>query len=334
MVSANGVSVIVCCHNSTMRLPETLKYLALLIVKDDIDWEVVLIDNNSTDGTSEVAKELWEKYNGPVPMNIFFEKEAGLSHARIKGINEANFEYLIFCDDDNWLKSDFVIKAFEIINSNPEIGALGGYGVVASDVEIPVWFNNYQGNFAVGAQSLDSEDVTKRGYLWGAGLVTRRSLIKKLLDSGFFFYCSGRKGGSLLAGDDSELCKWIILAGYKLWYSELLGFYHYMPEGRLKKDHLIKMLEGFKLSNYYLFRYNRLISLTNQNLTVLKSMLLAGKYFMGLIVFNLFRNSAKVENYKIQLQVLLPNYSYFRFDEVTYEIKGAYGNYLATQEDN
>ena len=54
-----GVSVVICCHNSTERLSPTLAHLAAQQVPDGVDWEVLLIDNMSTDGTADMARSLW-----------------------------------------------------------------------------------------------------------------------------------------------------------------------------------------------------------------------------------------------------------------------------------
>ena len=92
-------SVIVCCYNSAPRLRETLLHLAQQEVTEGFNWEVVLVDNNSTDGTAEVAQSLWAKYGNPVPLRIVKEHTPGLSYARKKGVEESKGELLVFCDD-------------------------------------------------------------------------------------------------------------------------------------------------------------------------------------------------------------------------------------------
>ena len=54
-----GISIIICCYNSAKRLHETLKHLALQQVSDTIHWEVILVNNNSTDATTQIALEIW-----------------------------------------------------------------------------------------------------------------------------------------------------------------------------------------------------------------------------------------------------------------------------------
>ncbi len=57
-VISKGVSVVVCCYNSAPRLPETLMHLFAQIVNPDIKWEIIIINNASTDDTLEVAQAI------------------------------------------------------------------------------------------------------------------------------------------------------------------------------------------------------------------------------------------------------------------------------------
>src|SRR5438874_1022703 len=99
----DGISVIICCYNSSARLPKTLEYLASQEVPLNIYWEVIIVNNNSSDDTVIVAQKEWAKYKLRVPFKVVDENVAGTIHARKRGIAEASYELLLFCDDDNWL---------------------------------------------------------------------------------------------------------------------------------------------------------------------------------------------------------------------------------------
>ena len=71
-----GVSVVICCHNSAKRLPETLAHLAAQDVPVGTPWEVIVVDNCSTDGTSEVASRTWAS-RMTVPLRVVREERAG-----------------------------------------------------------------------------------------------------------------------------------------------------------------------------------------------------------------------------------------------------------------
>ena len=65
-----GVSVIVCCYNSAERLPETLKYLSMQNVPENMPWEIIIVDNNSTDSTNDVAMEIWNGFKKDISCRI------------------------------------------------------------------------------------------------------------------------------------------------------------------------------------------------------------------------------------------------------------------------
>src|SRR4051794_7116729 len=102
-IEEKAISIIICCYNSSKRLPATLKHIAQQKMRSNILWEVIVVDNNSADDTKEVAVREWRKYNLSVPFKVVTEQKQGLIHAREKGYAEAAYQLLLFCDDDNWL---------------------------------------------------------------------------------------------------------------------------------------------------------------------------------------------------------------------------------------
>ena len=57
----NGVTIIICCYNSAQLLPPTIKHIAEQKNQDNIDWELTVVNNNSTDDTGQVARQEWDK---------------------------------------------------------------------------------------------------------------------------------------------------------------------------------------------------------------------------------------------------------------------------------
>lgn len=238
----NGVSIIICCHNSAGRIAETLKHLWIQETAD-FSLEIVLVDNNCADDTVDVAKREWIASGQCIPLKIVGESVPGLSAARIKGLRAADFEYAIFCDDDNWLGCDYVKRAFDVMVGDPGIGVLGGSSTANSDVDLPAWFELVKENYAVGLQSAGGAgDVSTRGYLWGAGMVFRKSALESMIGRGVTSVLSDRKGKELSSGGDSEICKWFLLIGYSLWYDPELKFTHFLESDRLTKEYYAQMI--------------------------------------------------------------------------------------------
>ncbi len=251
----DGVSVVICCYNSSERLPETLKHLLAQQDSDRIPWEVVLVDNGSTDGTQATAQHLWTSQS-IASLNIVSESRQGLNFARDRGAWEAKYEFVCFVDDDNWVNSDWVANIFKIMTGDPSITACGGSTRAVFETTPADWFKKYEGHFAIGSQGNDTGEITdKRGRLWGAGLTIRRSSWLKLVKNGFRHLTADRQGTELCSGGDSELCYALSLAGGKLWYDPALKLDHYIPSARLTWSYARKLHRGFGSSSIHLDPY-------------------------------------------------------------------------------
>lgn len=233
-------SIIICCYNSSSRITQTLTYLAKLKYPKEL-CEIILVDNNSSDDTSEIAISCWEEQKAPFSLIVVKESNAGLAYARKAGVLASKHDYGIFCDDDNWLERNYLVKANEIFSQNENIGLIGGASSAITSIDLPPWFYKYAEMFAVGIQSLRSGDVTHRKYLWGAGLCFRAGLMRRLYRS-VEPQVSGRKGALLLSGDDGEICAWTIFSGLRLYYDEDLKFYHYIEDNRLSNSYFKKFI--------------------------------------------------------------------------------------------
>ena len=250
-----GVSVIICCHNSAARLPETLRHLAAQRVPSDLSWEVVVVDNGSTDNTADAAISSWPK-DGPAPLRVVPEPELGLSHARERGRHEARYAFISLVDDDNWVAPDWVAVVNEVLTSHPEVAACGGDIEAVCETGPPRWFASQQRNFATGAQGTCSGYIADTpGYLFGAGLSIRRSAWENLLHGGFKQVVGDRKGAGSLGGGDLELCFALRLAGWKLWYDPRLKLRHFIPNQRLRWSYLRRLYRGTGVVGVHLAPY-------------------------------------------------------------------------------
>jgi glycosyltransferase involved in cell wall biosynthesis len=250
-----GVSVIICCHNSAERLPTTLAHLSAQKVPAGLPWEVLVVDNASSDATTEVARQHWPK-EARAPLRVVSEPQPGLTHARQRGFTEARYEIINFIDDDNWVCPEWVATVSDLMTAHADVGACGGIGEAVRETDLPWWFEKFQGHFAVGPQSADAGDVTwTRGYLWGAGLAVRKAAWSQLIEKGFHSLLTDRQGTSLSAGGDTELCFALRSAGWRLWYEPRLRFKHLLPAERLRWSYLRGLHRGFGAAEAVLDAY-------------------------------------------------------------------------------
>ena len=258
-----GISVVICCFNSKTRITPTLQHL---YNQRDIPlncWEVIVVDNCSTDNTAEKAMEVWGSFTPKNPnFKVVSEPNPGLSAARQKGIDESHFDNVLFCDDDNWLDEKYLSIALNIMQNNPSIGALGGTGIPVFEKEEPpyYWTNQYRG-LATGEQSKIDGDITdERGVLYGAGMIVNKAAYTDLKEKfKFQFISSDRIGNSLISSGDHELCLALRKIGYRIFYSKSLLFKHYIPSARTKIKYYKKLYLGFGISYaiLHIYRVNK-----------------------------------------------------------------------------
>ena len=257
-----SISVVICCYNSARLLPTTLHYLSRQQVPPELEWEIVIIDNNSTDDSKEIAERLWGKISS-VPIRIIHENKQGAGFARFRGLKEAQHDLVCFIDDDNWPYPDYLKLASEIMSEKSQVGALGGFNEAACESDPPSWYERFAWSYAVGKQAEQAGDVTEsRGFLFGAGLVVRKLAWQQVLDTtGLKSLLSiGRQGKKIAGGgEDTEICFAVKQAGWRLWYDPRFKIYHFLPTHRLRWRYLCQLHRGFgkstiQFDSYYLIK--------------------------------------------------------------------------------
>ncbi|MDN3656773.1 glycosyltransferase [Ferruginibacter paludis] len=239
-----GISIIICCYNSAARLHKTLQAVAKQQCDPNLSREVILVDNASTDNTSVAAAEIWQELETSSDIKIIYEPVAGLGNARIRGVKEAAYSFVLFCDDDNWLTENYVQGVFDMLDGDETIAACGGMGVPVFETAEPFWFYAYAEAFALGSQEINSENGQMLN-LYGAGLAVRKQVYEQLFQEGFDPLLKDRIGKKLSSSGDTELTYAFVLLGYKLACSDELKFYHYLPKERLTFDYLKKLFIAF-----------------------------------------------------------------------------------------
>lgn len=242
----NGVSVILCCYNSSGRLQGTLTALSRQVADDQLPWEILIIDNNSDDNTDATAIKIWDSLTikPAIPFHVYYEPLPGLGHARRRGLSIAAYNYVLFCDDDNWLAPGYVQGVYNILSKDNSIAACGGTGFPVFETAKPYWFDTYEEAFAVGPQSLNEEKNILLN-LYGAGMAVNVRAMEKLEKTGFRSQMLGRTGKKLSSSEDTELTYAFVLMGYKLVYAKELHFSHYLTKERLQFSYLTKLFTAF-----------------------------------------------------------------------------------------
>jgi glycosyltransferase involved in cell wall biosynthesis len=247
-----GISVIICSYNGASRLPETIRHLALQEV-EKIFWEIILVDNASNDDTSNIARKEWSKYaNKSVGFKVVEEKRPGKTFALQKGIETTSFQFIIICDDDNWLSPNYVNFMFSLLKKNPVIGAVGTRSIPYYQAKPPEWFEANEIFFAIGSQGEPGDITNSKGYVWGAGAAFRKQILTKIKKLGYSNILTDRSGNKMTTGGDVEMCFVLRLLGYKIYYTEKCYIHHYMPASRFDPRKFIDLSYQNGFSTKYL----------------------------------------------------------------------------------
>lgn len=250
-----GISVVVVSYNSEPLIAPTLQCLFTQKSTENVDWEIILVNNNSTDKTVELAQKLALKFD-ITNFRIVNEKQPGTAYARFKGVSEAKFNIICFVDDDNRIADNFIETAFGLMQ-NQEIGILGCGAEGDFELEPPKWFEAEKDAFAIGSLYPNEKllDMTFDANLPTAGMCIRKEIFENLKAQNWQAQLSGRIGSSQAPGEDSELCQAARLLDYKTFYTSDLHFKHFMPKGRISWQRFLDMTYGFGVTDVFLLPY-------------------------------------------------------------------------------
>ena len=166
--------MVVPTHNGAPRLGATLAHVAAQRPPAGLAWEVILVDNASTDGTADAALAAWPA-DAPAQLRVVHEHQLGLGHAHARGFAEASGQLVTWVEDDNWIAPDWLELVSRTMEEHPEVGALGGFNEPVCEISPPAWLERFQYAYAAGPQGPARGDVTdSRGFLWGAGMTVRK----------------------------------------------------------------------------------------------------------------------------------------------------------------
>ena len=249
-----GVSAVVCCYNSAEIIVPTIESLSRQEVPPGIGYEVILVDNNCTDNTVRLAKDTWRDI--PYPLRIVKEKEPGLIYARKTGVKNAEYDILLFIDDDNILNPDWVAKLYRLYGEMPDVGMIGGYNEALIQGDKPRWFDRYQFAYACGPRAKEPGLNPKK--LFGAGLSFRTEAAKSVLFSDLPFFLVGRTGDILMRGEDTEMALRCRLMGWDSYYDSSLRLRHNLLPGRLTWNYLCRTRKGDGAASIILRMYRDL----------------------------------------------------------------------------
>ncbi|WP_404422575.1 glycosyltransferase [Nibricoccus sp. IMCC34717] len=223
----------------TYKRARWLREALAFITKQDYPldrWELIIVDNNSPDDTRAVVESF---ANAPKAPKYFLETQQGSSYARNRALQEMapQSEIVLFTDDDVMGRSDWLRLMIEPLQRSGNENVAGVCGEVHPHFPdgLPRWL---EGQFHSFHYRTDVGPLTRKQLPSTANVSLRRRVLDQV---GWFRTDLGRLPNRLTAGEDNDLMRRIIDAGFTFWFQPHADLLHVVPAGRLTFKYACKL---------------------------------------------------------------------------------------------
>jgi len=229
------ITAAVCAYNAAAFLPDCITSLMDQCIAHD-EYEVLLIDNNSTDDTNAIIRAAQRRYG--VRLRLFTEREQGLSAARNCALTHAKSPVVAYVDADAVADTGWLAAILACIDEFPRSAVVGGRIEVQWDSPKPRWWDDRLDE-AMGRFSPRSDQGMLKypGYPYGGNFAVRTEAAREL---GGFCRGLGRKGAKLMAGEEGELCLRLERQGWTIHYTPHALIHHRATADRLTRPYILR----------------------------------------------------------------------------------------------
>ena len=188
-------SIIICTYNRAELLNTCLESLSGQSVAGE-GYEIIVINNNSTDDTLKVASGFHDKFKN---YRVINEEKSGLSNARNRGLQEAAAQWVLYLDDDIKAEED-LIERFIYDVENYNFDCIGGVFLPWYQCERPKWFpEDQESNKHLADEGIS---VLQRGYATGCVIGFKKDM---LVNIGGFVEKIGMNGKKIGYGEETAV---------------------------------------------------------------------------------------------------------------------------------
>lgn len=225
-----ALSIIIATYNRAPYLRGTLESLAAQSL-DPARWEVVVVNNNSSDDTPEVFAAFAAEHPR-LQLSLVTETRQGLSHARNCGIRHSRGPYIAVIDDDETVNPAFAASYVEFFDRYPQAAGGGGVVIPIYETAPPRWLSPIAARPIAGALYLGDciKPFPGNKYPPGGNMGIRRTALERY---GLFNTELGRTGEKPMGGEEKELFFRLRAGGEAIYYIPGAVIYHLIPESKL-----------------------------------------------------------------------------------------------------
>jgi glycosyltransferase involved in cell wall biosynthesis len=230
-------TVILCTYNRSESLTKTLASAARLKLPESVDWEVLVVDNNSNDQTREVTEDFCRQY--PEHFRYLFEPRQGKSYALNRGIGEARGDIIAFIDDDVTFEPTWLQNLTASLHHGQWAGA-GGRILPQGALALPNWVP-LEDRYSLAPLGIFNPSLPA-GPLAEPPFGTNMAFHRRVFERHGGFRVDLGPGDGLehpQKSEDSEFGHRLISAGNALRYEPSAVVFHAVPSNRLTKKYFL-----------------------------------------------------------------------------------------------
>lgn len=207
------LSLIISTRNRAESLQRTLQ--AIEQIQTQADWELVVVDNGSTDDTAAVLDSF--KNSSRLNVLVVQEPTPGLANARNAGVRAASGEVLVFTDDDCLPTINFIDATKLVFDEDARIGFSGGRILLHDPSDQPITIQE-----SMTREQIEPGQFIEAGLIQGANFAFRRSALLQIGGFDPFF-----GAGSFYAVEDIDSVARVSAAGWRGVYDPRPLVYHH-----------------------------------------------------------------------------------------------------------
>ena len=221
------IGVVVCTYNRKEALRNALDSLIHQETEGAFTFEILIVDDGSTDGTEDVLKEII-KNTSAIPIRYVHKEGAGIADARNRGVREARGRCIAFFDDDQWAEPRWLLELYKVAVES-EADCVGG--TVLLDLPDSAKLNLSPFCRSALRESLlgyEPERYSEKVGLSTCNVIIRRELFERV----------GTFDASLLTGGEDPDFFWrASKQGAEMWHAPKAIVHHIIPESRLREEY-------------------------------------------------------------------------------------------------
>jgi len=234
------VTVAICTWNRAPLLRRALESLGAIELPEGVRFELLVVDNGSSDETPAVLRE----HASALPLRVVAEPEPGLSHARNRATAEARGELMVWTDDDVQVEPEWLAAYVEASRRHPDASFFGGASLAWFEQPPPAWiaesWERLADIWAIRLLPPEPAPIDRTRLPVGANFAIRTGLQRRHA----YDPRLGRRRRERVSGEETAVLRRLLADGESGWWVPAARVRHWIPAERLAEPYLREIWFG------------------------------------------------------------------------------------------